>query len=465
MRASVIRVAAVVFIFAAAGLAADALNAQSRGEAARKPAPAVEKPAAKKPASGRAASKAGLPATPQTQRELKSEQQELKRELAKLKRQLMATEATYEEAADSLAAVEGSISSTNRRLRELSRARAQVELQIAGLRDRQKTVSAQESSQEQRLIQVVRQQYALTLRDPLQEFLQGEDPTRSSRDAEYLGYAGRDMARTIDELQSRRAELTRLEEESQEKRRQLREIAADEERDRASLLRDQAKQKQTRDRLSRQIAAQRQSIDKLERDEQRLTALIDQVSRVLAEQAKREAKRRADEASKAAAARSRKPAGKPPAAPSAPSSPELPLPSAGNFAQLRGKMALPVSGDVTARFGSARRVEGAGTAPTWKGLFIRAPLGTEVRAVAPGQIVFADWLRGFGNLMVIDHGDGYLSVYGNNESLLRNVGDTVAVGDSIASVGNTGGNEQTGLYFELRFQGRPFDPLKWIAAR
>jgi septal ring factor EnvC (AmiA/AmiB activator) len=128
-------------------------------------------------------------------------------------------------------------------------------------------------------------------------------------------------------------------------------------------------------------------------------------------------------------------------------------------------MALPVSGDVTARFGSPRRVEGAGTVPTWKGLFIRAPLGTEVRAVAPGQIVFADWLRGFGNLMVIDHGDGYLSVYGNNESLLRNVGDSVAVGDSIASVGNTGGNEQTGLYFELRFQGRPFDPLKWIAAR
>jgi septal ring factor EnvC (AmiA/AmiB activator) len=92
-------------------------------------------------------------------------------------------------------------------------------------------------------------------------------------------------------------------------------------------------------------------------------------------------------------------------------------------------------------------------------------LGAEVRSVAAGQVVFADWLRGFGNLMVIDHGDGYLSVYGNNESLLRNVGDRVAVGDSIASVGNTGGNEHTGLYFELRFQGRPFDPLKWVAAR
>jgi septal ring factor EnvC (AmiA/AmiB activator) len=299
----------------------------------------------------------------------------------------------------------------------------------------------------------------------LQAFLQGRDPAQSSRDAEYLEYAGRELGRTIDELQTRRTELGKLEEESKEKRLQLREIAADEERTRTALLRDQARQKQTHERLSRQIAAQRQSIDKLERDEKRLTALIDQVSRVLAEQARKEAQRRSEQAVKAAAARSSKPAGKPAVGPDSPTTPELPLPSARNFAQLRGKMALPVSGDVTARFGSPRRVEGAGSAPTWKGLFIRAPLGTEVRAVAPGQIVFADWLRGFGNLMVIDHGDGYLSVYGNNESLLRNVGDAVAVGESIASVGNTGGNEQTGLYFELRFQGRPFDPLKWIAAR
>jgi septal ring factor EnvC (AmiA/AmiB activator) len=88
-----------------------------------------------------------------------------------------------------------------------------------------------------------------------------------------------------------------------------------------------------------------------------------------------------------------------------------------------------------------------------------------VKAVGDGRVVFADWLRGFGNLLVIDHGDGYLSIYGNNEALLRNVGDRVAVGEAVASVGNTGGNEATGLYFELRFQGRPFDPLTWVAAR
>jgi septal ring factor EnvC (AmiA/AmiB activator) len=80
-------------------------------------------------------------------------------------------------------------------------------------------------------------------------------------------------------------------------------------------------------------------------------------------------------------------------------------------------------------------------------------------------VVFSDWLRGFGNLLVIDHGDGFLSIYGNNEALLRNPGDPVAVGDVVALVGNTGGNEHPGLYFELRFKGRPFDPLTWVAAR
>ena len=88
-----------------------------------------------------------------------------------------------------------------------------------------------------------------------------------------------------------------------------------------------------------------------------------------------------------------------------------------------------------------------------------------MRAVAAGRVVFADWLRGFGNLMIVDHGDGLLSVYGNNESLLRSVGDRIEADEVIASVGNTGGNADSGLYFELRFDGRPIDPLKWAQAR
>jgi septal ring factor EnvC (AmiA/AmiB activator) len=116
-----------------------------------------------------------------------------------------------------------------------------------------------------------------------------------------------------------------------------------------------------------------------------------------------------------------------------------------------------VRGDVSNRFGSSREDSGI----SWKGLFIKANEGAEVKSVATGRVVFADWLRGFGNLIILDHGSGYMSLYGNNQAVLKQVGDNVRAGDTIASVGNSGGNETNGLYYELRRQSRPFDPLSW----
>jgi septal ring factor EnvC (AmiA/AmiB activator) len=95
-------------------------------------------------------------------------------------------------------------------------------------------------------------------------------------------------------------------------------------------------------------------------------------------------------------------------------------------------------------------------------LSITARAGDEVRAIAAGTVVFADWLRGFGNLLIIDHGGAYMSLYGYNEALLKRVGEAIRGGDPIATVGNSGGNADSGLYFELRHEGRPLDPLKWV---
>jgi septal ring factor EnvC (AmiA/AmiB activator) len=119
---------------------------------------------------------------------------------------------------------------------------------------------------------------------------------------------------------------------------------------------------------------------------------------------------------------------------------------------------MPVRGEVANRYGSGT----SDRSPSSKGLFFRAPAGTDVRAVAAGRVVFADWMRGYGNLLILDHGDGYLSIYGNNESVLRRVGDQVHAGDAVATVGSSGGNDSSGLYFEARFQGRAFDPLPWL---
>ena len=96
-----------------------------------------------------------------------------------------------------------------------------------------------------------------------------------------------------------------------------------------------------------------------------------------------------------------------------------------------------------------------------KGVFIRSKEGQDVHVVGSGQVVFADWLRGFGNLLIVDHGDGYMSLYGNSEALFRKPGDDVRTGEVIASVGSSGGSTESGLYFELRYRGKPFDPLSW----
>jgi septal ring factor EnvC (AmiA/AmiB activator) len=128
-------------------------------------------------------------------------------------------------------------------------------------------------------------------------------------------------------------------------------------------------------------------------------------------------------------------------------------------------LTLPVAGEIVARFGQARRTEAGVDAPRWKGLLIRAPQGAEVRAAGAGQVVFSEWLRGFGNLLIIDHGNNLLSVYGNNAVLRRAAGDRVQRGDIVAEVGNTGGMNDPGLYFEIRHQGRAVDPLQWLARR
>ena len=96
---------------------------------------------------------------------------------------------------------------------------------------------------------------------------------------------------------------------------------------------------------------------------------------------------------------------------------------------------------------------------------MRTESGAEVRAVAAGRVIFSDELRGFGNLLIVDHGGQYLSIYANNETLLRHTGDSVKPGDVVSRAGNSSGDDQTGLYFELRFQGRPFDPMTWIGGR
>ncbi|GFM52543.1 murein hydrolase activator EnvC family protein [Pseudomonas capsici] len=130
----------------------------------------------------------------------------------------------------------------------------------------------------------------------------------------------------------------------------------------------------------------------------------------------------------------------------------------GPFAEARGKLPWPVDGRLLARFGEAR---GDDERTKWDGVMISAASGSQVHAVHGGRVVFADWLRGAGLLVILDHGNGYLSLYGHNQSLLKSAGDIVKAGEAISTVGNSGGQDTSALYFAIRQQGRPSDPAQW----
>jgi septal ring factor EnvC (AmiA/AmiB activator) len=402
-------------------------------------------------------------ATPKRQQELQSEQRELKARLAQLKKSLASTESAHSEAADALAASETAISTANRQLQQLATARRQVEKRIGELQTSEREAAAAQNTHSSQLGLALRDEYALGQRPDLQAMADPAQTVRDRFDAAYLDSVVRERMRRIGELHDRRAELVALESESVQRRAELDRIDADERKSRAQLLKQETARRTTLGRLAREIASQRQSVANLERDDARLGNVIEQISKVLSEQARRRATARARSPAdgRTGGADERASAG-------SGANDHFEPPSSTRFARLRGKLVLPVQGSIGSRYGAARLGEDGKPqdgAPAWKGLFIRADAGSPVHAVAAGRVVFADWLRGFGNLLILDHGEGFLSVYANNETLLHNVGEEVAGDDVIAAVGNTGGNAQSGLYFEMRFQGRPFDPLSWAVAR
>jgi len=249
----------------------------------------------------------------------------------------------------------------------------------------------------------------------------------------YQTYLLQAQARVIQRVREDLARLGTLEMGAREKSTALARVEATSRAERDALRAQTAVRRRVLAGAAEQIRKSRKDLASAQQDEVWLARLVEDLAHATRP------------ASRAGAARP------PPDAPSATQA----------FGALRGQLRIPVQGKLAARFGSAR--EQASASP--KGVFISAAQGAEVRAVAPGQVVFADWMRGYGNLLIVDHGDGYLSIYGNNESVLTRVGDAVHAGETVATVGASGGNETSGLYFELRHRGKPFDPVPWLQAR
>jgi septal ring factor EnvC (AmiA/AmiB activator) len=351
--------------------------------------------------------------------------------------------------ADQLREAESAISSANRRLREFGESRAETQAELAEIESQQQRLTEQTAAQQAQLARLLRRQHHADLGggDALQALLAGRDPNQAARDWHFLTLLSQARATLIRDLAAAAAEKRKLADATRYKVAEIARIEARQQEERATLVTKSRERQAVLKKISGEIRAQRRQIDTLQRDEQRLGKLIDALAKLAAQMPKRKPP-------PPAATKQRAPT----AAPAQPVREADTSGTTGSFASLRGKLSLPVKGTLAGRFGAARPEGG-----TWKGLFIRAGEGDEVRAVAAGRVVFADWLRGFGNLLIIDHDDGFLSVYGNNHSLLRQPGDETRGGEVVATVGNSGGNPESGLYFELRLRGQVFDPMKWVA--
>ena len=345
------------------------------------------------------------------------------------------TSESKSEAADALRESERAISNINRKLSILASQQRAADQKLGKLQDQQQQLNSDISGQQALLGKLLYQQYLGGKQEFLKLILNNQDPNQVTRDLQYYQYIARNRATLLADLRNDLAELDAIGIAAREQRTELESLRSEQAVQKKTLEKEKNARKQMLSKISMQLRKQRREINRLQRDENRLAQLVEKITEMLA-QPKSKALFRND------------------------SLPDNRF-DGSPFDQLKGKLTLPVRGEITNRFGTPRPE----STVKWKGLFLRTSSGQTVKAIAAGQVVFADWLRGFGNLLIIDHGDGYMSLYGNNETLYKEVGDLLQGGDSIATVGNSGGNENFGLYFELRHKSKPLDPLKWLAVK
>ena len=271
----------------------------------------------------------------------------------------------------------------------------------------------------------------------LQLFLEGINPNEVSRQVNYISFLTKAQNENILKIDKIRRKISSTKKSTKKILKNITQLRKKKERNAKKLEKKKKAKKLTLNKISKKLKSQKSKKLKLQQDEKKLSSLVKNLMLKLKAEEKRRKTEKKDtiEEKKVVDIKAYKI----------------------NFAKLKKKLKLPVKGKVIYKY-NAKRWD---TGTKWKGLFIKAKEGSDVKSVAAGQVVFSDWLRGFGNIIIIDHGKSYMSLYGNNDSLLKQKGEYINGDEVIALSGNSGGNKHNGLYYELRHNGKPFNPLKW----
>ncbi|WP_429106202.1 murein hydrolase activator EnvC [Aeromonas allosaccharophila] len=405
------------------------------------------------------------------QSQIKEQQKTIKlskQELAKLNTQLKADE-------QAISAAAAKLNQTRQQLK-------QNQQKLATLQKDKLALEVQAKHQKQLLAKQAESAFQAGNHDYLKLLLNQQDPAKLSRSLDYYDYLNKARIEAIDALRATRDKLAKNQQATKETETRLQTLLAEQQEHHQTLLASQQSRAKVRNQLQQSVQDDEQKLTKLVKAEKALKARLEELRRKREEQERREraererlaklkaeqerqrklAEQRRAEQQRLAAQQNKTVKPTEPVEEVANTKPERGsgIGTAGHYSGLKtnGSLRWPVQGPILISYGSPRTAQ-----LKWKGTLIGASEGTQVKAVAPGQVVYADWLDGFGMLLVIDHGKGYMSLYGHNQSLLRQVGQNVEQGEPVALVGDSGGQDRPGLYFEIRYQGEAINPTKWLA--
>ena len=350
-----------------------------------------------------------------TQRELNA----LNEKIGSLKKSISKQQNERSSTAKALRNIEKDIGELAAKLHHTSNKRDEQQRKLNELESRQQQLRKQQISQKALIAEQVRNAYTLGKESQLKMLLNQEQPEKLSRTLTYFDYFNRARSEELSKYRDTLAELDSIKPAIEAEAQALAETNSELLRQQQALLQQKQQRANTLAGIDRDIVTKTSSLNTLDKERKSLESVLQAVER---------------EITNIAIPASYKP-----------------------FSAMRGKMPWPVKGKLLNRYGAPRQ----GSAVTWQGIQIAGREGDSVLSIHNGRVVFSDWLRGAGLLIIVDHGGGYLSLYAHNQSLLRAEGDWVKGGEAVATVGNSGGQRQAGLYFEIRHKGRPTDPRRW----
>lgn len=290
-----------------------------------------------------------------------------------------------------------------------------TQLKLASLEQQQNQLLKQKAQQEELLAKQLRAAYSSGNHDYIKLLLNQESPAKVQRSVTYYQYLNNARIEEIEQFKVTIAKLHEVKVEQMEQVQKLKQLQLEQTEQRKQFSEQKTQREQTIAQLSKQLLNDQQTLNKLEQEETNLKAALARIAK-LSQQAE----------------------------------------NLKGLSRLKRQLSWPVKGKIRRSFGSSKQGY-----LKWKGVLLSAPTGRQVTTIHSGTVLFSDWLKGYGLVTVVDHGEGYMSLYGHNQALLKSVGDRVETGEPIALVGQSGGQEQSGLYFEIRHNGQAVNPKLW----